>query len=179
MSKLMRLLRHLWLDARDAERALGKDGLDRIERRITESERLHYGQICVCVEASLPLRYLWRHLGRGEPIEAVIADRALTMFGKQRVWDTEHNNGVLIYVLLAEHEIDILADRGLSKHVSTDDWLTTIGQALAHLRDGRLEDGLNAAIREAHAVLAQHFPRESADESTQSGKDLPNRPQIR
>jgi len=178
MGKLMRLLRHLWLDARDAERALGKDGLDRIERRIADSERMHGGQICVCVEASLPLRYLWRHLGRGEPIETVIADRALTMFGKQRVWDTEHNNGVLIYVLLAEHEIDILADRGLMKHLTAADWHTAVERALAQLRDGRLEDGLNAAIDETHAALTRHFPRAWADVSTPPVEGLPNRPQI-
>ena len=73
------------------------------------SERRHSGEIRVCVEAGLPLSYLWR--------DATARERAVTMFGKLRVWDTEHNNGVLIYLLLAEHAIEIVADRGLNRHV--------------------------------------------------------------
>ena len=73
------------------------------------SERRHSGEIRVCVEAGLPLSYLWRG--------ATARERAVTMFGKLRVWDTEHNNGVLIYLLLAEHRIEIVADRGLNRHV--------------------------------------------------------------
>ena len=94
MEKLRRLLRHLWLDADDARRALGAAALDRLEARVRASETGHSGQICLCVEASLPSSYLWRHLARGEALASVIRDRAITLFGKQRVWDTEDNNGV-------------------------------------------------------------------------------------
>lgn len=178
MGKLTRLLRHLWLDAHDAEKALGKTGFDRLEQRIAASEREHGGQICLCIEASLPLRYLWRNLLRNEPIESVIDDRALTMFGKQRVWDTEHNNGVLIYMLLAEHEIDILADRALAKRVPAETWRRTIDAALAHFRQGRIEDGLNTAIDDVHALLVRHFPRALADDEDMLRKGLPDRPVI-
>lgn len=173
MSKLMRLLRHLWLDARDAERALGKDGLDRIERRITESERLHCGQICVCVEASLPLRYLWRHLGRGEPIEAVIADRALTMFGKQRVWDTEHNNGVLIYVLLADRRVEIVADRGIHACCRANAWTEICRGMEERFAKGDFGAGSVLGIEAVTGLLACHFPVHSDDHN-----ELPDNPVV-
>ncbi|GAB1460845.1 hypothetical protein MASR2M50_26190 [Thauera sp.] len=115
MEKLRRLLRHLWLDADDARHALGNAALDRLEARVRASETGHTGQICLCVEASLPPSYLWRHLARGEALASVIRDRAITLFGKQRVWDTEDNNGVLVYLLLAEHHIEIVADRALAR----------------------------------------------------------------
>ena len=70
--------------------------------RVAASEKRHSGEIRVCAEAGLPLSYLWRG--------ASARERALAMFGKLRVWDTEHNNGVLIYLLLAEHAIEIVAD---------------------------------------------------------------------
>ena len=108
MKLLRRCLRHLWLDADDALRAVGEAGIGRLEARVRASEQEHSGQICLCVEASLPPSYLWRHVARGESIEDVVRDRALTLFGKQRVWDTEHNNGVLVYLLLAEHRIEIV-----------------------------------------------------------------------
>ena len=85
------------------------------------SEKRHSGEVRICVEAALPASYLWR-LGSKTPIRALTRQRAVMMFGKLRVWDTEHNNGVLIYVLLAEHAIEIVADRGLLKHVSTAQW---------------------------------------------------------
>ncbi|MBA2723381.1 MAG: TPM domain-containing protein, partial [Methylibium sp.] len=99
--KLGRLLRHRWLDEDDVRRALGVDALARIEARVRASEAHHSGEIRVCVEAGLPLSYLWR--------DAAPRERAVTLFGKLRVWDTENNNGVLIYLLLAEHAIEIVA----------------------------------------------------------------------
>jgi uncharacterized membrane protein len=103
LGRLPRLLRHRWLDETDTRRALGPEALSRIEQRIAQSEARHGGEIRVCVEAGLPLSYLWR--------DASARERAVSMFGKLRVWDTEVNSGVLIYLLLAEHAIEIVADR--------------------------------------------------------------------
>src|SRR5262245_8283108 len=74
MNKLLRILRHRWLDERDAARALGREGLARIQARVAASEKRHSGEIRVCVEAGLPLSYLWRG--------ASARERAVTMFGK-------------------------------------------------------------------------------------------------
>src|SRR6186713_2916244 len=114
MNKLLRILKHRWLDERDAVRALGDGALQRLEARVHQSESAHHGEIRLCVEAGLPMSYLWKNLGA--------RDRAIMMFSKLRVWDTEDNNGVLIYLLLAEHAIEIVADRGLLPHVDAAAW---------------------------------------------------------
>ena len=95
------------LDEDDARRLLGKDALARIEARVAASEKRHSGEIRVVVEAGLPFSYLRRN--------ATPRDRAVKLFGKLGVWDTERNNGVLIYLLLAERAIEIVADRGLNR----------------------------------------------------------------
>ena len=110
----VRLLKHRLYDEDDARRLLGKDALARIEARVAESEKRHSGEIRVVVEAGLPLSYLRRN--------ATPRDRAVKLFGKLGVWDTERNNGVLIYLLLAEHAIEIVADRGLSRRVPPGEW---------------------------------------------------------
>ncbi len=108
----------------------------------------------------------------------MIDDRALTDVRQAaRVWDTEHNNGVLIYMLLAEHEIDILADRALAKRVPAETWRRTIDAALADFRQGRIE-GLNTAMDDVHALLVRHFPRALADDEDMLRKGLPDRPVI-
>lgn len=179
LKALRRLARHLWLDADDAFRALGEDGLDRLEQRVSASERRHSGQICLCVEASLPLRYLWRNLRHGEAIGDIIRDRAITVFGKQRVWDTECNNGVLIYVQLAEHRIEIVADRGLARHVEDAHWRAIVEPLGAACRAGRLESGLEAAIDAVGHELETWFPRQTADTAADPAQDLDNRARIR
>ena len=148
-NRFLRLLQHRRLDARDAERLLGAAALARIEARVAASERQHSGEIRLCIEAGLPLGYLWRG--------AAARERALAMFGKLRVWDTEHDNGVLIYLLLAERAIEIVADRGLVRRVDPGRWQQiagTMGEAFA---SGRFEAGLNQAIDAVGALLAAHF----------------------
>ncbi len=176
MQALVRCLRHLWLDADDARRALGDEAIDRLEARVTASEREHSGQICLCVEASLPPSYLWRCLVRSEPIADVVRDRALTLFGKQRVWDTEYNNGVLVYLLLAEHRIEIIADRALARCAAEPHWRNLVTHIAEDCKSGRIEQGLAAAVDAVGALLAAHFP---AEDSHGSEPGLPDRPAIR
>jgi uncharacterized membrane protein len=150
MNKLLRLFKHRWLDESDARRALGAGALQRIEQRVASSERHHSGEIRVCVEAGLPLSYLWRN--------APARERAVAMFGKLRVWDTEHNNGVLVYLLLAEHRIEIVADRGIDRLVDNARWQALAGEMGTAFKAGRFEDGLNAAIDAIDGLLVRHFP---------------------
>jgi uncharacterized membrane protein len=168
MNKLVRILKHRWLDERDLARALDDATLSRIEARVATSEKRHSGEIRVCAEAGLPLSYLWRN--------ATARERALTMFGKLRVWDTEHNNGVLIYLLLAEHRIEIVADRGLDRHVSASQWQEVMASMRASFRQGEFEAGLNAAIDAVDALLAQHFPLAPGQANP---NELANRPHLR
>mgnify|MGYP001766171735 CR=1 FL=1 len=148
--KLSRLLRHRWLDDTDARRALGADALARLHARVQASETQHSGEIRISVEAGLPLSYLWRDL--------TARDRAVTLFGKLRVWDTEHNNGVLIYLLLAEHAIEIVADRGLARQVTPAQWEALIAGMREAFRAGRFEEGLAQAVDAVDALLRQHYP---------------------
>jgi len=162
---LRRWLRHLWWDADDARRVLDEAALDRLQQRVGASEALHTGELRVCIEASLPWSYLWRR--------AAPRDRAITMFGKLRVWDTEHNNGVLIYLLLAEHAIEIVADRAAARCVPPSQWAQlTAGMATA-FRAGQFEQGLGQAIDAVEALLIQHFP---ASEGSEPRNELPDRP---
>ena len=178
MKLLRRCLRHLWLDADDALRAVGEAGIGRLEARVRASEQEHSGQICLCVEASLPPSYLWRHVARGESIEDVVRDRALTLFGKQRVWDTEHNNGVLVYLLLAEHRIEIVADRALARVLEPAAWQDLVTQLATPCRDARFEDALASAIERLNPLLRAEFPRNGrADRTGENG--LSDRPVLR
>ncbi len=168
MNKLTRLLRHRWLDEHDARRALGAGALDRIEARVKHSERGHSGEIRVCVEAGLPLSYLWRN--------ATARERAVTMFGKLRVWDTEDNNGVLIYLLLAEHKIEIVADRGLDRHVDDTAWRHIVSGMASAFQAGDYEAGLSRAIDAVDGLLCRHFPLAEGATNT---NELPDSPDIR
>ena len=168
MNRWLRILRHRWLDEGDARRALGRDGLERLRRRVAASERTHSGEIRVCIEAGLPLGSLWRG--------ASARERALALFGELRVWDTEHNNGVLIYLLLAERRIEIVADRGLNRHFDASHWhAITQGMGRA-FRERKFEQGLDAAIDAVTASLNQHFP---VAEGEPNPNELPDAPELR
>ena len=120
------------------------------------------------VEAGLPVSYLWQDLSA--------RDRAITLFGKLRVWDTEANNGVLIYLLLAEHAIEIVADRGLNRHVDASQWRALITPMRAAFRQGRFEAGLEEAVAAIDGLLRQHHPLAGGQPNPD---ELPNRPLMR
>jgi uncharacterized membrane protein len=174
MNKALLILKHLWLDTADVRRAIPPEVLARMAQRVAASEKRHSGEIRICIEASLPLSYLWR-VGKDRPLPQVIRERAIKMFGKLGVWDTAHNNGVLIYLLLAEHAIEIVADRGLNAHVSAARWQALVAQMGAAFREGRYEDGLTQVLEASSAVLVQHFalPRDAASANP---NELPDDP---
>ena len=168
MGRLSRIFTHRWFDEADTRRALPPDALARIEARVAASEKHHSGEIRVSVEAGLPLSYLWKNLSA--------RDRAIMLFGKLRVWDTEQNNGVLIYLLLADHAIEIVADRGLNQHVSPAQWQALIAPMRAAFAQGRFEAGLLQAIDAIDVLLAQHFALAPGQTNLD---ELPNRPDLR
>jgi uncharacterized membrane protein len=164
MHRIARILKHRLWDETDTRRVLPPAALARIEAQVAASERRHSGEIRVVAEAGLPLSYLWKRLRA--------RDRAVTLFGKLRVWDTEQNNGVLIYLLLAEHAIEIVADRGLSRHVDALQWQALIAPMQQAFRAGRFEDGLQQAI---DALLLQHFALAPGQTNP---NELPDRPAL-
>jgi len=150
-----------------ADRSLSPAIRARIQGRIAASESRHTGQVRIYVESSLPLSYLSRN--------AAARERAITLFGKLRVWDTENNNGILIYLLMAEHAIEIVADRGLNRHVHPERWTEMISRMRIPLREGHWEDGLMLALDEVSTLLEQHFP---APPGTALSNELPDAPII-
>ena len=175
MNKLTLLSKHLWLDASDSQRAIPPDMLNRLTERVAASEQRHSGQIRICVEASLPTSYLLR-LNAENTLSALVRQRAVMMFGKLGVWDTEHNNGVLIYLLLAEHAIEIVADRGLMRHVDAAQWQAMVARMASAFKDKRYEDGLTQALEESSAVLMAHFARSAA--ARDHPNELPDTPHL-
>jgi uncharacterized membrane protein len=151
----LRWARHLWLDADDVRRVLTPAGLARLEARVRESETRHRGELRLCVEGGLPAGALWAGVDAHS--------RAIDLFGRLRVWDTEHNNGVLIYLLLADHRIEILADRGLASQTPPDTWRLLTEALAGSLREGRFEEGLAHAIDRVGALMRERYPLRPGD----------------
>ena len=168
MNRWLRLLKHRRLDEGDARKLVDAAALKRIEDRVAASEARHTGEIRVCIEAGLPLSYLRR--------SATPRERAVAMFGKLRVWDTENNNGVLIYLLLADHAIEIVADRGLSRHADAAHWQRVVAAMKGAFQSGQFEAGLNQAVDAVDVVLTRHF---ALAEGKGNPNELPDAPYLR
>lgn len=169
MNKLSVLLRHLWLDESDTQRAIPADMLKRLADRVAASEQRHSGEIRLCIEAALPASYLWR-LDRENTLTVLTRQRAVMLFGKLRVWDTEHNNGLLIYVLLADRAVEIVADRGIHVRVGTEAWREVCHQMEASFGQSHYEAGAINGVQAVTQHLVQHFPADS------QGNELPDKP---
>jgi len=170
--RLWLCVRHRWADDSDTRKTIDSAMLERLRARVAASEARHTGEIRVYVEAGLPLSYLWRHLSDKTPLHELVRERATAMFGHLRVWDTEHNNGVLIYLLLTEHEIELVADRGLNMLVRPHQWQEMVQHMGSAFAQGRFEDGLTQALVEVSTPLVQHFPAQA----TANPNDLPDMP---
>jgi hypothetical protein len=151
LNRLIRVLRHRW--AKDARHTLSQGALERLRMQVAASEQDHTGEIRICVEAGLPSSYLWRT----DSMPALLRQRAISQFGRLRVWDTERNNGVLIYLCLAEHAIELVADRGVNRVAPAAYWEQTVGTLGAALGTGAFEDGLGLAVDAVGKLLKQHF----------------------
>jgi uncharacterized membrane protein len=140
--------------------------LDAIAKTVSEGEGRHRGELRVAIESRLPF---------GAVLDGVTArDRAAMLFSHLRVWDTQENSGVLLYVLLAEHRIEIVADRGIAAVVTPVEWESIT----AHMRDqfaqGHFREALQTGVEEAGALLAHHFP----GDGSRRKNELPDRPLV-
>lgn len=163
--RLSRLMRHLLTPAWQAQRKLSTAALDRIEKAIRDAESRHAGQIRFAVEHALEPGAVWRGESAGE--------RALQVFSLLRVWDTEHNNGVLIYLLLADRDVEIVADRGIHARVGPQGWEEICREMETAFRTGEFEAGVIAGIGRVSRHLETHFAR-----GGEADNELPDRPVV-
>ena len=161
--KLTRLLRHVGTTRWSTRKHFPRGVRDAIEKAIGECEHRHGGEIRFVIETAFDLPELWRDL--------TPRTRALQVFGQFGVWDTAHNNGVLIYVLIADHDVEIVADRGIAQHISAAEWAGVCRQMEAHYQAGRFREGSIAGVEGVGALLGRHFPGRR-----HSDNELPNQP---
>ena len=160
---LARAWRHTLAALRPANRLLEVDAMDRIEAEVVRAETMHAGEIRVVIETTLTAGQLWQGLAPRA--------RALQVFSALRIWDTVANNGVLIYLLLADRSVEIIADRAIAALVPEADWLALCRAIEQRCRDGDIAEACCQAVRGVAVVMARHFPCVGGD-----GDELPNQP---
>jgi uncharacterized membrane protein len=163
---LKRLIRHLFTDHRSVRRAFPDAAMRAIEKAIGEEEKRHGGQIEFAVEASLPLAALLARVDSRA--------RAVDWFARLRTWDTEENSGVLVYLLLADRRIEIVADRGIHSKVGAAAWEAICGEMQREFAQGRFERGVVLGVRAISDLIAAHFPAGAGDRPN----ELPDRPVV-
>lgn len=162
----IRWLRHLFTGVLAVRRAFPKAVMDQIADAVRACEGRHPGEIRFVIEAALEPRELWAGLTPRE--------RAIDVFSRLRVWDTEHNNGVLIYLLYADHAVEIVADRGVGNgRVDPAEWQRACNRMREHFRAGRYAEGAIAGIDTVADVLARH-----ASGRPDVGNEMPDVPVI-
>jgi len=162
--KLARIWRHILMNRWSLSRAFPASTLKAIQEATAKCEKRHRGEIRFVVEAELDWGPL---LGDVSP-----RSRAVEVFGGLRIWDTEENNGVLIYILLADHGIEIVADRGIHRQVGDAEWRRICDAMRAEFKAGRFEQGAVLGIDAISDLLAQHFPPQGDDQNELSDQPL-------
>jgi hypothetical protein len=158
-----RFLRHIFFTRWTTRRHFSPRVLADIEKAIRETEALHAGEIRFAVETALDLAELVQDLAPRQ--------RAMQVFGQLGVWDTAANNGVLIYLLLADHVVEIVADRGIAARIAQSEWDGVCREMERHYRERRFGAGSVAGVRAVGRLLARHFPGRRAGPD-----ELPNQP---
>jgi uncharacterized membrane protein len=143
---IKRIIKHLSIGHAAMRRTFPLAALDRIERTIAEVEQTHAGQTA--------------------------RERAIEVFSNLRVWDTEHNNGVLVYLLLADRDVEIVADRGIHVRLGPAVWETVCQEMESTFRQGKFEEGVIAGIQRVGAHLALHYPHTGSNKNN----ELPDKP---
>ena len=152
--RIKRSWRHLSSGAGAARRAFPPATLDAIAQAIDAGELTHRGEVRLIVEKALPFDEVWDGVTNRQ--------RALALFADYGVWDTDDNCGVLIYVNLAEHKVDIVADRGIGRKIERATWQAVCATMTEGFRQGRFHDASLAAVEQVNALLRQHFPADGA-----------------
>jgi len=162
---IKRIGRHLLLNRWRVRRAFPRQALANIEKAIKASEAMHTGQVRFAVEGALDGAPLFK--------DQSARARSIDVFANLRVWDTEHSNGVLIYLLLADRDVEIVADRGINEKVQQAEWETICRVMETEFRAGNFEGGVLKGIAAVTRLLAKHFPRSGSNRN-----ELPDKPVV-
>ena len=162
---IQRIVRHLLVSDRQVKKAFPLSALNKIEQAIKASESAHVGEIRFAVEGALDGAPLYRGQSARE--------RAIDLFSQLRVWDTQHNTGVLIYLLLADRDVEIVADRGIDAVVGSQAWTEVCHQMEAAFRQSNFEGGVMSGVQAVTQHLVTHFPADG-----QNRNELPDTPVV-
>ncbi len=162
---IRRIGRHLLLHRWQARRLFPSKTLAAIEQAIKKGEATHSGQVRFVVEGALDGAPLFR--------DQPARERALDIFSQLRIWDTAHNNGVLVYLLLADHNVEIIADRGIDAKVGADGWEKICAGMEADFRARHFESGVIRGIEAVSRQLAKYFPAQG-----RGPNELPDAPLV-
>jgi uncharacterized membrane protein len=160
---MKRITRHLMATRWMVKRAFPPATLTAIDKAVKASEAMHRGEIRFAVEGALHIEPLLR----GQTAR----ERAIDVFSRLRIWDTEHNNGILIYLLLADRDVEIIADRGVDAKVGPEEWEKICRKMEAAFRQADYEGGVVGGIQEVTRHLVAHFPPIGGDRN-----ELPDEP---
>lgn len=162
---IKRILKHLLVTDGQVSRTFGRSTLHKIEAAIKDSEAEHVGEIRFAVEGGLDGTPLFKGQSARE--------RAIELFSQLRVWDTQHNTGVLIYLLLADRAVEIVADRGIHAKVDSHEWSKVCREMEAAFGQSNFEGGVMSGVQAVTRHLKQHFPSDGRDRN-----ELPDKPVV-
>lgn len=160
---LGRIFRHLLVPHWSVRQSFTRSTLLAIEKTVAASEKQHTGELRFVVEGGLPPGLLWRGITPRQ--------RAVELFSQLRVWDTEQNSGILIYVQWVDRAVEIVADRGIAAHVPQAEWDGICRDMEAAFRRGDYQAGAIAAIERGESLLVVHFPSAGGGRN-----ELPDKP---
>jgi len=161
-TKIKRIVKHACVMPWQVRRVFSKSICQSIEQTITTSEQNHRAEIRFVVEGALHVHHLLHNVSARE--------RAVELFSSLRMWDTEHNTGVLVYALFAERQLEIVADRGISARVSQQEWDIICADMIKAFQQGQFESGVIDGLKRITDLLNKHFP----DASTYNINELSN-----
>ena len=162
---IKRILRHFIMTQRQVDLAFPRATLIAIEQAIKASETSHLGEVRFVVEGALDGAPLFNRQSASE--------RAIDLFSQLRMWDTEHNSGVLIYLLLADRQVEIVADRGIHAKAGSREWTAICRDMETALKSANYEEGVVQGIQAVSRQLTDHFPAKA-----DSRNELPDKPVV-
>lgn len=164
MNKFSRALRHLCTTRYSGKKAFPCATLTAIQQAIADGESLHRAEIRLIVEPSLELSEIFAGVSSRQ--------RAHELFSQYRIWDTEENAGILIYIELADHQVEIVADRGIAGLIPNHHWHAICKTMTEGFAQGKYHDSVLQGLQQLNAVLQEHFPEQDRQANQLSNKPI-------